>query len=251
MGPIAIVGQLKPGWEETGMIADRLGVFFDGLAKIDPLFGCWLRGGDRRHHPVVPAQVTIPAEQMELRSWIDEGRNFGSREGRKKTIGYLLQARTPKEKPIRADFWLDYQPGEWWFGRRMGGTIFSGTSSLLDGAGGPQALIALLRRVLVVTGSAWDCDWAGVLPGRYPLENDPIRKPGPIKYQSGWMVYLDPSTATSLGRPQDIAIESLPNGGMLLSAAPNSMFNAHNGDHWAAALRIQAALAPLNAAHNE
>jgi hypothetical protein len=135
----------------------------------------------------------------------------------------------------------------------MGITVFSsaGSPSPLGGADDPQAMIALLRRVLVVTGSAWDCDWAGLMPGRYPLEDDPIHRAGPIEYQSGWMVYLAAAHAARIVPPQDVAIESLPNGGLLLIAAPDTMFDGHNAEHWAAALRIQAALAPLNVAHGE
>lgn len=253
MWPIAIVGHLKPGWEDIGEIADRLGRFFESLAEVDPLFSRWVRAGVRRHHSVVPALVTIPPEQTELRSWVDESRIFGSQEGRKKTVGYSLRALTPEQNPIRADFWLDYQPGEWWFGRRMGITIFSGSASPspLDDPSNPQALVALLRAVLLIVGSGWDCDWAGVSPGDYRSASE--RSPNALlaKYQSGWMVYLDPAAATSIVRPQNITIESLPNGGMLLVATRNTMFNGHNGDHWAAALRVQAALTPLNAAHSE
>jgi hypothetical protein len=251
MRPIAIVGHLKTGWEDIGEIANRLGRFFESLAELDPLFSRWVRAGSPRHHSVVPALVTIPPEQTELRSWVDEGRIFGSREGRKKTVGYSLRALTPEQNPIRADFWLNYKLDEWWFGRRVGITIFSGAASPppLDDPSNPQALIALLRAALLIVGSAWDCDWAGLSPGDYRSASE--RLPNVAKYQSGWMVYLDPAIAASIVQPQDIAIENLPNGGMLLIVTPNTMFNAHNGDHWAAALRVQAALAPLNAAHSE
>jgi len=253
MWPIAIVGHLTPGWEDTGEIADRLGRFFEGLAEVDPMFSRWVRAGTRRHHSVVPASVTIPPEQTELRTWVDESRIFGSREGRKKTVGYSLRALTPEQNPILADFWLSYELGEWWFGRRMGITISSGaaSSSPLDDPSNSPALITFLRAVLSTVGSAWDCDWAGVSPGDYRSASERSPNAQLAKYQSGWMVYLDPATATSIVRPQDVAVESLPNGGMLLIATPHTMFNRHNNDHWAAALRIQAALAPLNAAHSE
>jgi hypothetical protein len=248
MWPIAIVGHLKPGWEDIGEIADRLARFFESLAGVDPLFSLWVRAGVRRHQSVVRAPVTIPPELPELRSWVDESRLYGSREGRKTTVGYSLRALTPEQNPIRADFWLDYQPGEWWFGRRMGVTIFSGAASPppLDDPSNSQALAALLRAVLLIVGSAWDCDWAGLSPGDYRSAKERSPNALPAKYQSGGMVYLDPAIAISVARPEGIAIESLPNGGMLLFATPNAIFNAHNRDHWAAALRIQAALAPLN-----
>jgi hypothetical protein len=134
MWPIAIVGHLKPGWEDAGTIAARLGRLFGSLAGIDPMFSRWRRLGARRHRSAVPAFITIPPEKAELRSWIEEGVVFGSREGHKKTVGYTISARTPAQNPIRADFWLSFEPEEWWFGHRIGITIFSsaGSQSVLD-----------------------------------------------------------------------------------------------------------------------
>jgi hypothetical protein len=102
-----------------------------------------------------------------------------------------------------------------------------------------------------ITGSAWDCDWAGVMPGRYPFENDPIRKRGPLKYESGWMVYLAAAHAARIVPPQDVAVDILPGGAMLLAATADERFNARNPDHWAAARRIQAALTPLNESEDD
>ena len=42
MRPIAIVGHLRPGWEDVGTIADRLGRLFGGASPgFDPMFSCW------------------------------------------------------------------------------------------------------------------------------------------------------------------------------------------------------------------
>jgi hypothetical protein len=84
MWPIATVGHLRPGWLDTGTIAARLARFFQGLADSDPMFGRWVRTGARRHHSVVPAAVTKPPDETELRAWIDENPVFESAEGRKK-----------------------------------------------------------------------------------------------------------------------------------------------------------------------
>ena len=93
MWPIAIVGHLKPGWEDIDTINARLSRFFEKLAEVDPLFSRWVRIGTRRHHSIVPAFVTKPPEQTELSSWIDENRIFGSRAGRKRS-GWLLYPGT-------------------------------------------------------------------------------------------------------------------------------------------------------------
>ena len=57
--------------------------------------------------------------------------------------------------PFRGDFWLSFLPEDWWFGHRVGITIFSdaGVPDRRRAAScKPGTLIALLRRVLVVDG---------------------------------------------------------------------------------------------------
>jgi hypothetical protein len=252
MWPIGIVGHLKPGWEDAGTIAAHLDRMFESLAAVGPMFTRLRRIGARRHCSAVPAFITIPPDQTELRSWIEEGAVFGSREGRKKAVGFTIGARTPAQNPVCADFWLSYQPEEWWFGHRIGITISSGAGSppVFNDPGDHASVIALLRRVLLITATAWDCDWAGVMPGNYRPR---LQLLGPVlvKYQSGWMVYLDATCATHIVPPQDIAIERLADGAMLLTAATDAIFSGRNPNHTAAALRMQAALEPLNELENE
>jgi hypothetical protein len=252
MWPIAIVGHLKPGWEDADAIAARLSRVFESLAGVDPMFSRWRRVGTRRHRSALPAFITIPPEQTELRSWIDESAIFGSREGRKKTVGYSIRALTPEQNPVRGDFWLSFVPEDWWFGHRIGITIFTdaGSPSVLDDPANEGALIALLRRLLLIAATAWNCDWAGLMPGNYRQRGrspDPL----PVMYQSGWMVYLDAARATHIVPPQDVAVERLADGAMLLTAATDAIFNGRNPNHLAAASRIQAALEPLNEPENE
>ncbi len=248
MWPIAIVGHYKPGWEDADTIAARLSGIFERLEGLDVMFSRWRRIGARRHSSGVPAFVTIPPDRTELRSWIEEGLIVGSREGRKKTIGYAIGARTPNENPLCADFRLSFEPEGWWFVHRIGITIFSGSGfpSVLDDAGNHVALIALLHRVLLITATAWDCDWAGVSPGDY-LRSQRSPKTLLVKYQSGWMVYLDAARASHIIPPEDVAVERLADGAMLLTGAADAIFNGHNPNHRAAAQRIQTALEPLNA----
>jgi len=251
MWPIAIVGHLKPGWEDAGTIATRLGQFFASLAEVDPMFSRWKRTGSRRHCSRVPALITMPPERTELRTWIEEGAIFESRDGRKKMAGYSIQTLTPGQNPVRANFWLSYTPEDWWFGHRIGITMFSGAGSPteFDDPNKHAALIALLRHTLLVTATAWDCNWAGVSPGDYRQDGQP-RETVLVEYASGWMIYLDAARAAQITPPQDIAVEKLADGALLLTAATAAIFNGRNPKHWDAALRIQAALAPLNKRKN-
>ena len=57
------------------------------------------------------------------------------------------------------------------------------------------------------------------------------------------MVYLDPSLAVRLGQFDDIAVEKMASGAVLLTAVSDAVFRPRNPTHLAAALRIQAALA--------
>jgi hypothetical protein len=68
MGHVAIVGHLKPVPENAETIAGRLARCFEGLAEINPLFSRWVRHG-MRYRSAVPAIVTMPPDEAELRSW--------------------------------------------------------------------------------------------------------------------------------------------------------------------------------------
>jgi hypothetical protein len=246
MWPIAIVGHFKPGWEDADRIAARLRRFFESLAEVDPLFKCWTRVGTRRHRSGVPLLITMPPKESELRLWVEENAVLGARGGRKAIYGYALRSITAEQNPLCADFQLSFVPADWWFGHRITTVIFSGAGSpsVIDNPVNHKAFSALLRHVLLIIATAWDCDWAGVMPGDYRQER---RSPQLIEYQSGWMVYVDAARATHIDPPQDVAVERLADGSILLTAATEAMFNGQNPNHRAAALRIQAALAPLNA----
>lgn len=245
MWPIAIIGHFKPGWEDADKIAARLSRFFESLAEVEPLFSCWTRVGTRRHRSGVPLLVTMPPKQTELRLWVEENVVLGARAGRKAIYGYSLRAMTAEHNPLRADFQLSFVPEDWWFGHRISTIIFSGAGSpsVTDHPGNHKTFIGMLRHVLLVVATAWDCDWAGVMSGDYRQGR---RSPQLIEYQSGWMVYLAAASANRIDPPQDVAIERLADGAMLLTAATDGMFNGQNPNHMAAALRIQVALDPLN-----
>jgi hypothetical protein len=242
MWPIAIAGHLKQRLESPALVAARLSVCLARLADLDPLFTGWVRGG-MRHRSAVPRVITLPPDEVELRTWIVENAIFESREGRKQHLGYSLNARTSHRNPIRADFWLSWVPSDHWFRSRIGITIFDGQgpspSSETDTP--VKSLKEVLCGALTTLGTAWECESAGVVPGDYGSKEEL-----PLKYESGWMVYLDQSPARHLGDMRDIIAEKLANNALLLTATSDTKFDPHNPVNWAAAVRIQSALAPLN-----
>lgn len=196
-----------------------------------------------RNRSVVPHMIeSLSLNLAELRDWVAENPSFASREGYKQEIGFHLHARTPQETGLFADFWLwashSQSPG--WFDNRIGITLYP-----IEGVE-TKILITLTRAVLLASAAIWDCEWAAVAPGDYTR----VRiGPGKLwaKFKSGWMVYLDKTRADQIPEPEDIRVERLPTGAILLTAIEREIFDRSNLIHRAAARRIQTSLAPLNA----
>jgi hypothetical protein len=216
------------------------------LAELDPLFSGWVRGR-MRHRSTVPRLVTLPPDVAELRAWIAENPIFSSQEGRKQHVGCSIRACTPASNPLRADFWLSAVPSDHWLGNRIGITVFDGQVQSPPNAAALsfETLGDIFRDALTIMGTAWECEWAAVMPGDFRSEAERPLEPF-VKYQSGWMVYLDHSAASQVGKLQGLLVEGLANNGILLTAVPDVRFDPCNPVHRAAATRIQAALGPLN-----
>jgi hypothetical protein len=247
MGVTAITGQLRVPLQSAEDIAGRIGRYLESLADIDPQFYRWMRLG-KRSQSTVPAAVTMPPDQTELRAWIAESRIFGPRNGRKQHIGYSVRTMTPEVNRVRADVWLavDFSESAWWFLNRVGVTFFGDGDRSTEK--NPLGLINFLRRALLDLATIWDCDWAAVAEGDFRWDGGmrPLDVPMP-RYRSGWLVYLGGSLATRIAEPQDVTIERFENGPVLLTASSDAVFNPlRNPEHRAAALRIQAVLEPLN-----
>jgi hypothetical protein len=241
---IDITGRWRPREESTKELAGRLAHWLAGIAVLDPRFTRWQRGG-MRHRSVVPRAVTLPPGAEELHLWLDENPSFESRNGRKERVGYSINARTPEETAPYANIWLTARTPlrDDWFGNRIGITFFTDRDDDAD------HLIAVVRDALAVTASAWDCEWAAAASGNY--EDMSLPQKTLLKYESGWMVYLDRILASRIHKPQEIMIEKPAGGGVLLTAVSNAVFDRRNALHIAAARRLQAALAPLNAGASE
>jgi Immunity protein 52 len=247
MWPIAIVGQFRSRPETPDSLAGGLAICLARLAELDPLFEGWIRGGVR-HRSAVPRLITLPPDEGELRTWIAERATFGSRAKRKQHVGYSIGAMTPASNPIYADFSLQSGSSGNWLGNGIRLMLLDGQIESLPN-GGAASLGSLsesfFRDALTIVGTAWECEWAAVMPCDLRSSTERASKTLP-KYHSGWMVYLDQSMVHDVGNLDQVIVETLANGAILMTAVRDMRFNLHNPIHRAAAERIQAALAPLN-----
>jgi hypothetical protein len=246
---LALEGQLGIPFANAEAIAERLARYFESIAALNPLYRRWMPSDTRRHRSAVPATLTRPPNKAELRTWIDESSIFESRKGRKQHVGYDIHVLMPEGDQIRVDFWLrvDFTEGAWWFFNRVGVTFFVDRGHIWatlhrDG----QNPIAFVQHRLLDLGTIWDCDWAGVFGGdyRWPGERPPNVELQ--QYKSGWMIYLDQARAARVGEVKDMHVEKLANGGVVFTTVTDALFDHRRANHWAAALRLQGALAPLN-----
>jgi hypothetical protein len=246
MWPIVVGGRFKSWPESPHNLAASLAACLARLATLDPIFRGWIRGGER-HHSVVPRLITLPPDEVELRSWITESAVFGSRAKRKQHAGYSIGAMTPKSNSVYVDFCLRSQSSEHWLGNGIRLVLLDSQSS----SNPPTAAVSLeslseafFREVVTIVGTAFGCEWAAVMPGDFRPNAGPF---APFaKYQSGWMVYLDPSLVRHFGKLEEIGVEKLANNGILITTVSDARFDAHNPVHRAAAGRLQAALALLD-----
>jgi hypothetical protein len=246
---VALEGRLGTPFANAEAIAERLAHHLESIAALHSPFRRWKPSDTRRHRSAVPATLTWPPDQIELRTWVKESAIFESRSGRKQHVGYDIHIRTWESDPIRADFWLrvDFTEGAWWFFNRIGVTFFVDREDIWvalhrDG----KNPFAFIQHGLLDLGAIWDCDWAGVYGGDYRRPGERPANNSPPRYKSGWMVYLDQARAARVGNVEDVRVEKLANGGALFTTATDAIFDHEKAHHMAAAIRLQAALGPLN-----
>jgi hypothetical protein len=231
------------GWwgkrpEDTGRIPQRTARYFAELASLHPLFGSWRREWLRRR-ATVPPLVTLPPDEAELRAWLDQSRAYPISRQRKLRVDHNLKAVTPTpedERPF-AHLWL--RPTS------VGTPGIQGNKTYLGvwtDEGDPSHLWHVARPMLMALISVWEPGWAGVATGDWGAQRNGPCAPA---YLSGWMIYLDRHRARAIAEPEDLIVERLPDGAILLSAT-DEIFDQRDLAHRAAAHRLQEALAPLN-----
>jgi hypothetical protein len=233
---IHVAGRWKARAENPDAISGRLARWLSQLQQIDARLAGWARFG-MRHRSVVPRMVTMPPDRAELRDWIAENPVFATRQGRKATIAHAIDAGTPDDSANYRSFSLQSGDEEFpiWFRNQIGLTWLPHSDS-------PGELTAAVQAIVLATATAWDCKWAGAMPGDFAAA---ARKGVFSKFRSGWMVYLDPTRAARLAPPKSIAVEHLPDGAVLLTTVPGEIFDHRRAEHRTAAEHLQAALNAL------
>jgi hypothetical protein len=233
---IHVAGRWKVRAENPDAISGRLARWLSQLQQIDGRMTGWSRFG-MRHRSVVPRMVTMPPDRAELRDWIAENPVFATRQGRKATIAHSINAGTPDDTANYRCISLQSGDEECPIGFRnqIGLTWLPRRDS-------PKELTAAVQAIVLATATAWDCEWAGAMPGDFA---PPARKGAFSEFRSGWMVYLDRTRAARLAPPKGIAVEHLPDGAALLTTVPSEIFDPARAEHRTAAEHLQAALNAL------
>ena len=91
---VALEGQLGTPFANAEAIAERLAHHLESIAALHSPFRRWKPSDTRRHRSAVPATLTWPPDQIELRTWVKESAIFESRSGRKQHVGYDIHVRT-------------------------------------------------------------------------------------------------------------------------------------------------------------
>jgi len=233
---IHVAGRWTARAENPDAMSGRLARWLSQLQQIDARMAGWSRFG-MRYRSVVPRRVTMPPDRTELRDWIAENPVFATRQGRKATIAHSIGAGTPDDTANYRSFSLQSGDEEFptWFRNQIGLTWLPHRDS-------PGELTAAVQAIVLASATAWNCAWAGAMPGDFAAE---ARNGVFSKFCSGWMVYLDRTRAARLTLPKGIAVEHLPDGAVLVTTVPNEIFDPGRVEHRTAAEHLQAALNAL------
>jgi len=214
--------------KETALeCAQRAVRFFSLLAKCDPAFVQWYRGGrgsprDLPGHPVRPDVEEW--EQLFLR-----GRNRTD-VGKKviEDLGFGEIVLNAKKMPTRIHMHCgEYSP----FGQGNTCLIYPPD----EGSGREQMLRApLMAEVLTSVATAWEPDFAMV--SSTPMVDLIEKRPKEVRV--GWLTYLSRSLGRLPPLPAPVRIEPVGEMGWLLVLSPEAM-TASNPEHVALTARVR------------
>jgi hypothetical protein len=208
-----------------------------GLAYIDPLLSDWQWVGKKRLVSMSELDVVI-AEKL-LRSRVsrdDAGEPVPAR-------GYSFYVHTHWYEPSRLTLQGD-------IGVCTPSSLYDNNIDLDTNQLSPtdEALLKYrtYKTALVFLATLWRANWAAALPLDLLDELLKYEKRRNGRLYGGWITYLSAAWDAKITPPKSAIIERAPDGGLLMIATDDT-FRMDNPRHVAAALEIDAALAPLNA----
>jgi hypothetical protein len=229
----------QPRVESARDCAVRLGRMLEGLAKAHPAFSRWNKQAYSRAAANKPAWA-MPPDIGELTQVFERGRvHKDVPRVPWPGMGFHVSAWNGRDPPHSAV--LRINAGADADLRSVPNTV----DLRLKRAGPDNADLinaTTLRPVLLSVATAWEPDYAVVVPWTYWPQA--FGDDGYPDLRSGWMTYLAPRYAGCIIPPPAAIVELLPNGGMLLLAT-EERFDMENPAHLAVAAAVQAALDPL------
>jgi len=228
-----------PRAESAHDCAVRLGWMLEGLEKAHPAFSRWNKKAYSRA-AANKAAWAMPPDAYELTEVFEKGQVH-------KDVpripwpgmGFHVSAWNGRDSPYSASLRID--AGAYADLRSLPNTV----DISLKRAGPDNADListAVLKPALLSVATAWEPDYAVVVPWTYWPQVFGDR--GYPRLRSGWMTYLAPRYAERLVPSPATIVESAPNGGVLLLAT-EEQFDMENPAHLAAANAVQTALGPL------
>lgn len=222
-------------WERRAETPDALAARFvgliDRLREIDPVFALWTccTTRPRRFETMRDRYAEVVAEGLHKDDWGEPLPIYGYSftavtrgQARDCLFSVLVHAGSTYPEPFPND------------------GLFETSSGFIP----DRSVITydIFKAALLAMAEAWD-------PVRCAAYSDALPKPipGGIYFRESWIQYLCPWLASLVTPPPaPVIVEHLPNGGLLMSATPET-FDVENPAHMAAARDIAAAISPLNA----
>ncbi|MBV9552217.1 MAG: immunity 52 family protein [Alphaproteobacteria bacterium] len=229
----------RPRAESAKNCAIRLISMLDGLAEAHFAFAHWNRQACSRAAANLQAW-RMPPNIGELTTVFEDGRQFKDVPRIPwPELGYWISAWNGLDPPygtslmVCAGGYTDSRP-------------FPNTVDLKVNRAGPDNKDltngGVLKSALLAVATAWDPDYAVVVPWDYWSRSFGDR--GYPNLRSGWMTYLAPKYANQIKPPPAAIVEPVPGDGMLLLAT-EEQFSMDSPAHLAVADAIQKALDPL------
>jgi hypothetical protein len=217
--------------EETAdELAARLLQLIERLQRIDPVFALWTSGNNRpmKFESIRDRYAEIVTKSMSKddlgESMPIDGYWFGAiTRGHPATRSYAVNVHAGAHMPKR-EHQNSLQFGTW-------------SMTMPDPA---SITYPIFRSALLAIVDTWNPDEClascDELHGLIDLDNH---------FREAWMQYLSPTFADLIAPPENLLVERLPNGGLLMSATTET-FRADDPAHLAAARAIGAATLALN-----